>query len=90
MALKGAKTPITSPEGAILIEPRATPLVDKFQKLEHRVLTEAQIFRYFVGWVTSFCCPLGRQDGGQEKDFAQWPKIHNIRKCYASVLKKIL
>ncbi|RKZ71854.1 MAG: hypothetical protein DRR19_32320 [Candidatus Parabeggiatoa sp. nov. 1] len=32
MALKGAKTPITSPPGAILIEPRATPLVDRFQK----------------------------------------------------------
>ncbi|RKZ78615.1 MAG: hypothetical protein DRR19_26150 [Candidatus Parabeggiatoa sp. nov. 1] len=28
MALKGVKTPITSLDGAILIEPGATPLVD--------------------------------------------------------------
>jgi len=39
MALKGAKTPITSPEGAILIEPGATPLVDH----EHQVINNSFI-----------------------------------------------
>jgi len=39
MAQKGAKTPITSPEGAILIEPGATPLVDH----EHQVINNSFI-----------------------------------------------